>query len=151
MADIRDFFSRMGNESTASVAYLLLMANILGLVVCLESRKTENVIQKESLTSNDKATTQAVKPQDLSKAETFLKVMDKNKHKLEDTNVAEEAKTVNKSIETPRVDTIESKNKTEPTKSTDKIIDFKEAVATRIQEAKEPLKPLVWKFPKSLF
>jgi len=149
MADIRDFFSRFENESTASMAYLLLMANILGLVVYLDSRKTESVIHNQALTTNDKATIQSTEPQGLSEIKAASNVAD-HKQQAKDFST-EEAKFPKKIIETTQAETITLKNKKEQLKTADNVIDFKEAVATRTQEQKEPLKPLVWKFPKSIF
>ncbi|NLZ53222.1 MAG: hypothetical protein GX892_08755 [Thermoanaerobacteraceae bacterium] len=162
MADIRDFFSRLGNESTASMAYLLLMANVLGLAAYFEGKKNvksfapkpENTFQKDTLTattalptSNEKATNQIVEPaSSTDDKKTIQNVTDKIEQNLADN--IEKEKAQKKHIEPNQVEATIAKNKEEQTKTRDNIINFKEAVASRAHEPKKPLEPLVWRFPK---
>lgn len=153
MAEIRDFFSPIGKGSSASMAYLLLMANLLGLVVYLDSKqgkaypqKSEGETKKKTLAVEDKGTNETIKLAPVEDTAANLDTKDQNEKPLEDN--MEKAKTREKPIENEEVETI-SKNKKEEVKTKDNIIDFKEVVATRTQETKKTLEPLVWRFPKS--
>jgi len=162
MAEVRDFFSRLGKESTASIAYLLLMANVLGIAVYFDGKKNvktctrepKNAIQKETLTpsltfaTNDKTTNQTAKPASIvNDKETISNVTNNIEQNLEDTIDKEQPQ--KKRVETNQVESISTKNNKEQLKTRDNIIDFKEVVASKVKETKQPLEPLVWRFPRN--
>jgi len=163
MAKIGDFFPIMGyNESTASIVYLLLMANVLGLAVYFDGKKNvktcvrepKNEIQKESLTSSltfptdDNTTNQTTNTASfVNDNETISNVTNNIEQNSEDTLDKEEPQ--KKRVETNQVESISIKNNKEQLKTRDNIIDFKEAVASKVKETKQPLEPLVWRFPRN--
>jgi len=161
MANTGDFFRVLDNgESTMPLAYLLLMANILGLAVYLDSKKktktcikeAENKLEKETPTpiseihTNEKTISNIKKSTSLEEIQdTFSNVTLDRVTNLEST--IDEKKSLKGSLEVISNRLLSEKPEKEEPKARDKIIDFKDAVASKGKEAKRTLEPLVWRFP----
>jgi hypothetical protein len=148
MADIKDFFSSSnGNQNVTSLAYLLLMANVLGLAVFLDGKKSElltlpqrpeqKIQQSKQFTDSSPVVfdNKKIDPAVEGKTAQIKKTKIQEKSEREDT--------VFEQVE----QTTEQEDK-EIAQLKDNIIDFKGAVALRTQETKQSLKPLIWNFPK---
>lgn len=145
MADIRDFFSSSGNQTTASMAYLLLMANVLGLAIFIDGK---NGIQQlaEKPRKRDYQMKQTLKPvSSKSNKDIILEIADANELTI-DKNVKN--KSGENDTEFEQIDLAFKQKNIEISELRDNIINFKEAVALRNKEIKQPLKPLIWSFPE---
>ncbi|HHX23218.1 MAG TPA: hypothetical protein GX723_04275 [Thermoanaerobacterales bacterium] len=134
MANIKDFISSSSNENIISLTYLLLMANVLGLAIFIES----NPKQKKHFT---KPSAETVIP--VNKEDTLSD--DKSIDKALEDNDLEKAESLNDSLETAKNPAIDIKPRNK-----DNVISFKEAMVLKSQENKPPLKPLKWNFPNKL-
>lgn len=145
MANMKDFFSDSGNQTTASMAYLLLMANVLGIAIFIDGKKSLQSPVRER--KNKKLQmTQTVKP--VSPIDDKHIVSEIPDEIMRTTEEIIEEKSEENQVVFDQVEQIAKQNNKEVPKLRDNIIDFKEAVASRTQETKQPLKPLIWHFPK---
>lgn len=204
MADIRDYFSGSGNKTTVSMAYMLLLANVLGLAVFFDNKKSMKSSAKEAKKTNQQIN-KTVEPASLigdeanisevaheiklniHEIEPNIEKRNIEEQNTEEPNIKEEQYTEEQDIEEQNVqesageqdtevqnieeanikgentedekfeencmvfdqaEEIDEQNNKEIPKLRDNIIDFKEAAASRAQETKQQLKPLVWHFPK---
>lgn len=144
MADIKDFFSGSGNQTTASMAYLLLMANVLGLAIFIDGKKGIHSSVKEP-SNKDNPIKQSMKPVLTTCNKGITDIADEIEQTL-DENIEDKPKKNDAVFE--QIEQTAKQNSEEMPRKRDNIIDFKEAVALRTQETKPPLKPLIWKFPE---
>lgn len=145
MADMKDIFSGSGNQTTASMAYLLLMANVLGLAIFIDGKKGVHSFSKESGYKNNRTKQTIEQVSTIGEKSIVSEIADQNEPTTEDNT--KESSEKNHVMFNQNQQTVEQSNEEIP-KFRDNIIDFKEAVALRTQETKQPLKPLIWNFPK---
>ncbi|HQA59731.1 MAG: hypothetical protein WBJ82_03120 [Tepidanaerobacteraceae bacterium] len=159
MAKIGDYFQSMDNDgSTMSIAYLLLMANVLGIAVYLDCKKKAKAYTREAekdmdeetlppgstLIKKGKSTTQIDKQLSFDN-EKVTELASDNGQNLE--KKADKAKVQEKITETNQVEATAEIDNKKQIHTKDNIIDFKEAVASKGKGKKQVLEPLVWRFP----
>lgn len=135
MADIRDFISGSGKESTVPLAYLLLMANVLGLAVFIDGKpKQKNKMIKPyaSIVPETTSNTEIISDANNIIEETLE---EKKAEKPKGKDIVQEP-VIEQEMQ------IKHKNK-------NNVIDFKQAVALKTHDIKQPLKPLIWHFPEN--
>jgi len=159
MAKIGDFFHFMGqDESTVPLAYLLLMANVLGLAVYFDSKKKTKTCMQETLPQNlavDKKdqTASQITIQSNSgddKSAMVSQVPDNIDQSLDEMiDKVDEKKIQKDDSETNQWESTDKKSNKEQLNTRGNVIDFKELAAAKGRESKRPLEPLVWRFPSN--
>ena len=132
MADIKDMILNPQRQTKATLAYTLLMANVLGLTIFLDGSGILNRVLKGS---QDSEAAKKTASEMGSKEEILGKGLEKD--------MTRTLKTMEVS---PSEVPIPENPKAE--RSRGNVIDFREAAALRSLESLEERKALVWHFPK---
>lgn len=120
MWSLKDILSLNLGTNDPSFIYVLLLSNVLSLSVFLEDRS--NIKQNCSMVIKENKNTKPV-PKIVYSA---------NENKLNTTNLS-------------KVKAVNNREKKQEQESN--IIDFNQVMVKKPQEAEEPLKTLVWRFP----
>lgn len=135
MSDIKDFITGPSSNSATSIIYIMLMANVLGLAVYMGNKR-------DAIFSSDTI---------VEKAEENKKTIDNDtigeeKVEIEKTTKGEESQITTAAVESSNTeDEMDANLERE---MDNKVIDFSEIVLLKKTEKKQPLKPLIWRFPK---
>ena len=162
MAKRGDFFHIMeeNGESAVHLAYLLIMANVLGLAVFLDNSKKKTKTftgVKEDLTVKQAASS-SMKVEDKAKTDQVEKVpiqiqVQKDADVQVTNTIEQNAKdgiSEEKAQESVKAGHVQSttEKKVKEQSNKDNIIELKEVMASKGRESKRHLEPLVWRFPK---
>lgn len=162
MSCIKDLIINPDGQSRASLAYLLLLANVLGVAIFLEGNKS--VISRASTEKSTgnmpvKHAIENIAPQDFDET-SMSNFVSNNAGNAEVVNNKEEpghpelksdvfsfkVHDAGRVEEDTELNHDDEHSKRERFK--EKVIDFKEVASERKnQETREPLKTLVWRFP----
>ncbi|NLU09991.1 MAG: hypothetical protein GXW90_03425 [Tepidanaerobacter acetatoxydans] len=151
MGDVKNFSPGYEDEITTPVIYLLLMANVLGLVVFLDDKMSKHTSIKKNGYKNhprNHAMKQIVKTLPTIYDKNIMSELTTENELTSDDNIPDKKdKDKNKDVVLEQIEqTIEQIDKEIP-KHRDYIIRFKETTDYNKQVAKQPLEPLVWHFP----
>ena len=162
MSNLKDLIDYPEKSNRLSLAYFLLLANILGMTILLGQKRSysPSLTEKNETTKlTDEISSQDEKRENNEKHQPQSQ-LDKNKEQEKNelhatSNVA--AELLSKAIiDEAKSDIVVREDKAAhqsapgktDTDHKDNVINFKTAATERkVQEKKEPLKPLVWNFP----
>ncbi len=154
MGDVKNFSPGYEDEITTPVIYLLLMANVLGLVVFLDDKMSKHASIKKNGYKNyprNHPMEQIVKPVPTISDKSVMSELNIENKSTSDDNIKEisdkKDKDKNKYMALEQIEQTVKQTDKEIPKHRDNIIRFKETTDHNKQMVKQPLEPLIWHFP----
>lgn len=160
MSNLKDLIDYPEKSNRLTIVYLLLLANILGMTVFLGQKRDNSVTENNKdfrLTTNQEKNGENIEEKKNVQGDVKDGMCLTNDNKQREVPVEKTDSLLTTLPETPKSNTVINNAQDDAPQLTlkeqhathkDNVIDFNTISAERkVQEKKEPLKPLVWNFP----